>query len=181
MQSIKTFFRRVPFTLIMLTGLSLVALATNTTFEAILHHWINRLGFSSNDLWYWRIERMFTSALVTSGSKVFWDALFFVAFAVGLAEWMAGWKRAAATFWEVHLLVLILLSLIVSLAAHQLPDIGLKAIEATRNVGPSAGYFACLGLISAQLKRPWNLVSGAALFAMFVLPCSCQSPGRVPS
>jgi hypothetical protein len=158
--------------------LPLVALATNTTFETISYHWINRLVFSSNDLWYWRIERMFPSALVISGGKVFWDALFFVAFAVGLAEWMAGWKRAAATFWGVHLLVLILLSLIVSLATHQLHDIGLKAIEATRDVGPSAGYFACLGLISAQLKRPRNLVSGAALFAMFVVALFLPAAGE---
>ena len=27
----------------------------------------------------------------------------------------------------------------------------------------------CLGLVSAQLKRPWHWVSGAVLFAMFVV------------
>jgi hypothetical protein len=163
------FLRRSPFTLSMLAGLVIGALVTNTYFEQITRHWLNRTGFAPNDLWYWRIERMFTSALVTSGGAVFWEALFFVVFAVGLAEWMTGWRRAAATFWGVHLLALILLSLIVSLAIHQLHDIGLEATEVARDVGPSAGYFACLGLVSAQLKYPWNLVSGAALFAMFVV------------
>lgn len=51
---------------------------------------------------------MFISALVTSGGVVFWEALFFIAFAVGLAEWLTGWKRAAATFLGVHLLALML-------------------------------------------------------------------------
>jgi len=74
----------------MLTGLDVGALVTNTYLEQITVPWLNRIGFAPNDLWYWRLERMFTSALVTSGGRVFWEALFFVAFAVGLAEWMTG-------------------------------------------------------------------------------------------
>ena len=160
---------RIPFTLIMLSSLAIGALITNTYFEQITHHWLQRTGFSPNDLWYWRLERIITSALVTVGGKVFWEALFFIAFAVGLAEWLTGWKRTAATFWGIHLLTLVLLSLIVSLFLHQLRAFGLEATEAARDVGPSAGYFACLGLVSARVKRPWNLVSGVALFAMFVV------------
>ena len=153
----------------MLAGLIVSALVTNTTFQEISRHWLNRTGFAPNDLWYWRIERIFTSALVTSGGVVFWEALFFVTFAVGLAEWMTGWKRTTATFWGIHLLALIMLTLIVSLAEHQLRNLGFEADLLARDVGPSAGYFACLGLVSAQLKRPWNLVSGAALFAIFII------------
>jgi hypothetical protein len=135
----------------MFGGLILTALITNTYFDQINHHWLNHTGFAPNDLWYGNIERMFTSALVTSGGVVFWEALFFVIFAVGLAEWLTGWKRTAATFWGVHLLALVLLSLIISLGIHQLRDFGLEAAEVARDVGPSAGYFACLGLVSAQL------------------------------
>jgi hypothetical protein len=169
MKIIKNFLQRIPFTLLTLTGLVISALVTNTTFQAITHHWLNHTGFAPNDLWYGNIERMFTSALVTSGGVVFWEALFFVAFAVGLAEWLTGWKRATATFWGVHLLALILLSLIISLGIHQLHNFGLEAAEVARDVGPSAGYFACLGLVSAQLKRPWNWVSGGILVALFLI------------
>jgi hypothetical protein len=167
MKAINNFLRSIPFTLLTLAGLAFAALVTNTYFEQITRHWLNRTGFAPNDLWYWRIERMFTSTLVTSGGVVFWEALFFVAFAVGLAEWMTDWKRTAATFWGVHFLSLILLSLIVSLAAHQLRNIGLEASELARDVGPSAGYFACLGLVSARLKSPWNWVSGGILLLVF--------------
>lgn len=160
--------RRIPFTLILLGILIFVAMLTNTYFEQLTSRWLEHTGFAPNDLWYWRVERMFSSALVTSGGKVFWEALFFIAFAVGLAEWMTGWKRAAVTFWGVHILTLILLSLIVSLAIHQWRDIGLETIVIERDVGPSAGYFACLGLISARTKHPWHWVSGGALFIMFI-------------
>jgi hypothetical protein len=169
LKNIHALLRRIPFTLIMLGGLILTALITNTYFDQITHHWLNRTGFAPNDLWYGNIERMFTSALVTLGGVVFWEALFFVIFAVGLAERLTGWKRTAATFWGVHLLALLLLSLIISLGIHQLRDFGLEAAEVARDVGPSAGYFACLGLVSAQLKRPWSWVSGGLLFAIFLI------------
>lgn len=169
LKAIPNLLQRIPFTLLTLAGLFIAALVTNTTFQNITHNWLNRTGFAPNDLWYGNIERMFSSALVTSGGIVFWEALFFLIFAVGLAEWITGWKRTAATFWGVHLLALILLSLIISLGMHQLRDFGLEASEVVRDVGPSAGYFACLGLVSAQLKRPWNWISGGLLFAMFVI------------
>ena len=162
-------FSRFPFTLTILALLVIIALVTNTAFETITHHWLNHTGFAPNDLWYGRIERLFSSALVTSGGIVFWEALFFIVFAVGLAEWKTGWKRTFMTFWGIHLLTLILLSMIISLGIHQLRNFGLEAAEIAKDVGPSAGYFACLGLVSARLKHPWNLVSGGILFAMFMV------------
>jgi len=126
MKIIGNFLRRVPFTLLMLAGLAFAALVTNTYFREITRHWLNRTGFASNDLWYWRLERMFTSALVTLGGKIFWVAILMVAVIVGLAEWMTGWRRTAATFWGVHLLTLVLLSLIISLLLHQLRAFGWK-------------------------------------------------------
>lgn len=92
-----------------------------------------------------------------------------MAFAVGAAEWLAGSTRTAASFWGVHLLTLVLLSLIVSLTLDQLRNFGLEASEVARDLGPSAGYFACLGLVSARLKRPWNWVSGGILLAVFLV------------
>ena len=58
--------------MIMLGGLVMTAILTNTTFESLTRHWLNRTGFAANDLWYMRLERMFTSAFVTAGGKDFW-------------------------------------------------------------------------------------------------------------
>lgn len=175
--------RRIPFTLLMLGGLVLAAILTNTYIEQISQPWLDRFGFAPNDLWYWRLERLFTSALVTSGGRVFWFAMFFIAFAVGLSEWLTSTTRAVATFWGVHLLTLVLLSFIVSIALHQLRSFGLEASEIARDVGPSAGYFASLGLISATLKRPWNWKSGVVIFLIFLvslfLPPSAGEDARI--
>ena len=169
MMKIHRLAARLPFTLVMLCGMVLAALLTNTYFEAITHRWLNRTGFAPEDLWYWRLERLFTSALVTSGGRVFWEAMLFIALAVGIAEWQTGWRRTAATFWGVHLLTLVVISLIISLAVHQLRAIGLEASEIARDVGPSAGYFACLGLVSARLQHPWRWAAGALLSVNFVV------------
>jgi hypothetical protein len=173
------FLRRIPFTLIMLTGLALGGLVTNTYFQAITRHWLNRTGFATRDLWYLRLGRMFTSALVTNGGRVFWEAILLVAIFVGVVEWINGWKRAAATFWGVHLLTLVLLALIITLSLHQLHTLGIEASEVARDVGPSAGYFACLGFLSARLKHPWNWFSGGILFLFFIVALLLPVTARV--
>lgn len=167
MKKLFTFFSRVPFTLAMLVLLAFAGLLTNTYFEQISKHWLNHIGFAPNDLWYGRLERIFTSAVVTSGGEVFWQAVILVAIFVGTAEWTSGWKRAAASFWGVHFLTLVLLSLYISVSVHALNNIELEAQELARDIGPSAGYFSCLGLVSARLRRPWNWISGVILLVGF--------------
>jgi hypothetical protein len=169
MKPMAEYLRRFPFTLCMLLGLIVAAMVTNTHFAQITDQWLDRTGFAPADLVFFRFERLFTSALVTVGGTVFWEALVMVIFCVGIAEWMVGWKRTALTFWGVHLLALLLLSLIVYLSLDQLQALGMESSELVRDVGPSAGYFACLGLVSSRLKRPWNWASGAILLAIFVV------------
>ena len=65
------------------------AIVTNTHTTELSSHWLNRLGFAPRDIWFGRWERLFTSALVTSGGWVFWQAAGMVAVAVGAAEWLA--------------------------------------------------------------------------------------------
>jgi hypothetical protein len=87
-----------------------------------------------------------------------------VAFAVGLAEWLTGPLRAALTFWGVHLSTLVIESLVVVFPLHFLGMTLGSLVALSRDVGPSAGYFGALGLLSANLKHPWNLISGGLIF-----------------
>jgi hypothetical protein len=114
----KTIIRRIPFTLTMLLLLGLAAILTNTQVTSISAEWLDRLGFAPVDLFALDLGRLFTSALVTSGGRVFWEALGMVAFAVGLAEWLTDPLRAALTFWGVHLSTLVIESLIVVFLLH---------------------------------------------------------------
>jgi hypothetical protein len=160
---------RLAFTLFMLVGLIAGALVTHTGFQLISTDWLNRVGFSPNDLWGGQVWRMFSATFVTLGEISFWGSFLLAGILVGLAEWQTGWRRTAATFWGVHMLTLLLLSLIISLAASQLRALGLDASTATRDVGPSAGYFACLGLVSSRMKPPWNWVSKLAILLILII------------
>jgi hypothetical protein len=161
--------RRLPFTLIMVILLILVAWWTNSTFQELTREWVNRLGFAPRDLIFFRWERLVLSAVVTSGGLTFWLALGMVAFTSGVAEWKAGTLRTALTFWGIHLITLVVEALIFSM---QLGEPGLtqaRALFYSRDIGPSAGYMGCLGLITTFLPKPWRwLVFGAILVYLVV-------------
>ena len=160
----KTILRRFPFTLTMLGLLGMTALLTNTHTATISAEWLERFGFAPLDLLALDLGRLVTSALVTSGGRAFWEALGMVAFAVGLSEWLTGSRRAALTFWGVHFSTLLIESLFIVLPMHWAGATLGSLVALTRDVGPSAGYFGALGLVSSRLKSPWNLVSGGLIF-----------------
>jgi hypothetical protein len=148
----------------MLALLGLTAIWTGTHTAAISAKWLDRLGFAPLDLLALDLGRLFTSALVTSGGRVFWEALAMVAFAVGLSEWLTGTHRVALTFWGVHLSTLVLESLVFALPMHWIGMTLGSLVALSRDVAPSAGYFGALGLVSAHLRYPWNLISGGVIF-----------------
>jgi len=149
-----------PFTLITLGILILIALITNTQINSLSHFWLNRLGFAPRDLIHLHWGRIFTSALVTSGGKVFWEALIIITLAVGFSEYLCGSLRAAVTYWGVHLTTLLIVSYLVAIPLHLSGfSIG-SALTVARDVGPSAAYFGSMGLVSAKLNTPWRWIVG---------------------
>lgn len=150
----KTLLRRFLFTILMLFLFGIVGILTNTYVAAISNHWLDRLGFAPIDLLALDLFRLFTSALVTAGGPVFWEILRLTAFGVGLSEWLTGTRRAALTFWGIHSTTLVLELLVCALP---LQSIGMKfgsLVALSRDVGPSAGYFGALGLVSALFAIP---------------------------
>ena len=160
---------RIPFTLIMVGLLLLVAWGTHSYFQDLARVWVNRLGFAPSDFWFFRWERLILSALVTSGGTIFWLALGMVTVTSGIVEWRCGSGRAALTFWGVHLVTLLLESLLFLLPLHQLGFTQARALFFSRDVGPSAGYMASLGLITTFLPKPWRWVAFGAILAFLVI------------
>ena len=160
--------RRLPFTWLMLAGLSMVAAFTDTGVAEISRHWLNRLGYAPRDLVYMHWDRLLASAVVTGGDGAFWEALAMIAVAVGTSEWLTGTRRAAVTFWGVHLATLLIESL-VALPLHRLGFSLGTALVFARDVGPSAGYFGSLGLTLARWpKRGSRLIASGILLALIV-------------
>ncbi len=161
--------RRIPFSLVMLVLLLLVAWGTHSYFQELAREWVARLGFAPRDFWFFRWEQLILSALMTSGGAIFWFALGMVAVTSGVAEWKTGSWRAALTFWGIHLMTLVLESLLFLLPLHQLGFSQARAVFYSRDVGPSAGYMASLGLVTTFLPRPWRwIVFGAVLIFLIV-------------
>ena len=110
--------------------------------------------------------------------KPFGGALGMVTLGVGTAEWRTSSARAASTFWGVHLLTLLLESG-GALASDQAGWIATASLR-VRDVGPSAGYFGCIGLALATLRKPWRELLGILVFvglvaALFLPPRAGQS------
>jgi membrane associated rhomboid family serine protease len=75
-----------------------------------------------------------------------------VALFVGAAEQMVGTRFAAATFWGSHLAVLVLIALILRPPGLTPPSFAEGLLPLPRDVGPSVGCFACLGLAVVCLR-----------------------------
>jgi hypothetical protein len=173
------FIKRIPFTLVMVGLLVLVAWGTNSFFQELTRTWVSRLGFAPRDFWFFRWERLILSSLATNGSSIFWFALVMVGFTSGVTEWMSGSWRAVLTFWGVHLITLMLESLMFLLPLHQLGFAQARALFFSRDVGPSAGYMGSLGYITAFLPKPWRwVVFGFILVFLIVSLFLSPRPGE---
>jgi len=171
MKSLRLLLHRFPVTLSLLFLLALVAVLTNSHIRRLEPEWLAQLGFAARDFWEVRWSRLITSALVTLGGSVFWQAMGMVTLAVGAAEYLTGSKRTLATFWGVHLTTLLAEGAIVGPALHWLVFNGDSLLLLARDVGPSAGYFGSLGLAVAALpmQRRWRGLLATLIFASLIL------------
>lgn len=158
--------RRLPFTLAMLMGLAIIALLTESYGRQLSDLWYHRLGFAAQDLWSLEWYRIVTSTFATAGGQGFWRPVAMIALVVGAAEWVAGPRRTALTFWGINLIVLVVESLFVGwMAFARLHPLG-GSLLAIRDVGPSAGAIGTLGLLSGRLPRLWRRLTGIGIFAV---------------
>jgi hypothetical protein len=170
---------RIPFTLLLLVLLASFGVYTDTVAHWIQPRWVAALGFAPVDWWPPSAWRVFASALVTTGSRAFWEAVVMVALAVGACEWLAGTATTVGAFWGIQILTLGLESLVLAVAA------GLSGTPATvgalsqRTVGASIGFVGCLGVVlgrvDGRLGRALTLVTLACLAGLFFLPYPAQS------
>jgi hypothetical protein len=161
--------KRIPFTLVMVGLLLLIAWGTQSFFQELARTWVSRLGFAPRDFWFFRWERLLLSALVTSGGSIFWFALVMVGFTSGVTEWMCGSWRAVLAFWGVHLVTLVLESLMFLLPLYQLGFTQARALFFSRDVGPSAGYMGSLGYATTFLPKPWRWVAFGSIIVFLLV------------
>ncbi len=153
--------RRVPFTLALLLTLLAIGVLTGNLADRLSPAWYHQLGFAPRDLWTLEWRRLVTSALTTAGGDDFWLPWLAVALVVGVTEWTFGTRWTFIAFWALNLATLALEALLVGLSAHLLSHPLAIAMIPVRDVGPSAGIFGLLGVLSGALPKPWRWISGA--------------------
>ncbi|HBV64494.1 MAG TPA: hypothetical protein DEF45_15905 [Rhodopirellula sp.] len=126
--------------------------------------WRNWLGFAPTHLLDFQWQRLLTSLLLTAGGWKFAASMVMLTVCVGLAERCYGTLATIKLFLTTHLLVLITISIIVIVLTTFISSASLLALAEGRDVGPSAGYYGCLGGLLLSLPS-----RGKHLGFLFVL------------
>jgi hypothetical protein len=156
---------KLVFTLIFSLLLVTAAILTGSLMHALTPAWQDRLGFAPRDLFTFHWIRILTSAFVTAGGIGFLLPLGATLILLAAAEKITGTGHAVLAFWLSHVGATVGGSLVTWLAIQWITSPLLNAIYTARDVGPSAGYFGCLGLIVAHFPRRWKYVVGLAIIA----------------
>lgn len=164
--------RRVPFTIAMLVVIGAVGLTTATHWDQLPPSLLRRFGFAPFHLHAGDLVRLLTSAFLTLGGWSFYGALVMIALCVGLAEKRVGTWRTVLTFWGIHLMTLLIQSLLLAVSARHLDVLWIRLLQIEHDVGPSAGYYGCLGLVcqkQSEPRRRWLLaIIGGILLSRLI-------------
>ncbi len=145
--------RRFPFTVAMLLSLAVVGVYLRShvgLLDADVHR---RVGFSTGHLLAGQFHRLFGSLLFTAGGWRFYASLGMLTVSVGWAESAFGTVRTMLTFFGAHLATSLILGLVVAIPLTLVGSPWGKLLFYASDVGPSAGYYGCLGLAMTTLSR----------------------------
>jgi hypothetical protein len=142
--------RRCPFTVLMVATMIVVGVYGQTHVGALDSEVRQQVDYSVRLLLQGHLHRLVTSLFFTVGGLKFYSSLLLFAACVGWAETVYGTRHALLAFFGLHLATLLLLAFVIW------PLVVLETQHGTwmldeRDVGPSAGYYGCLGLAVAGL------------------------------
>ena len=153
---------RLVFTITMIVALVMASVYVRGYLGASERAILRAVGFSAERLMQGNMFPLLSSVFFTSGGWPFYGALAMLAGSVGWAEYQFGTRVAALTFFGIHIVTLLLLAFAISLPMAWLDSHRGELLFMVRDVGPSAGYYGCLGLAVTSLsprKRFWLVVS----------------------
>ncbi|MGI9472927.1 MAG: rhomboid family intramembrane serine protease [Rubripirellula sp.] len=144
---------RFKFTLCASITLIVVAVASDSYWRPLPKAWREALGFAPTNLLDLQWHRLLTSLLLTAGEWKFLASALMLAFSLGIAEARFGTWQTVKLFFTSHLAVLVALSLLVLGVSVSLQTDWAIQLSESRDIGPSAGYYGCLGAILALLSK----------------------------
>ena len=145
---------RLLFTATLTVTLTAFAFWSDSYSVQLSDSWRNWLGFSSLSLPELRWHQTLTSLVLTAGERQFVQSILMLCISVGMCEWHFGSRPAIKVFFASHLIVTVGLALFFVLPLHLGGAGWATALASERDVGPSAGYYGCLGAVLTSLKNP---------------------------
>ncbi len=152
---------RLFFTVALVATLAVFAVWSDSHSKRLSEPWRNGFGFSALSLAELRWHQSITSLVLTAGERQFVQTILMLCICVGCCEWQFGSRTAVKVFFASHLTVTIGMALLVVLPMHLCGVEWATALASERDVGPSAGYYGCLGLVVASMseqKRKWLIL-----------------------
>ncbi|HQZ38045.1 MAG TPA: rhomboid family intramembrane serine protease [Vicinamibacterales bacterium] len=160
-------WRRLPFTIVMSAAMFATAVWSSTTHRPLGIPASDMLGLAGTHLADGQWHRLVTSVFVTKGAAVFWRSWAALTVFTALAERRWGSWPTAGLFWGGHLWAVLVVTLGVAMPLYRWGSEAGLLLFTSSDVGPSAGYWSCIGAVVAGLppRRRWpiGLVMGAAL------------------
>ncbi len=135
----------------------------------------SRIGHSPHLFWTGQWHRSLTSILFTGGRLKFYVSLSMLVFSVGWLEITKGPVVAAMTFVGVHLATLMIMSIGIALSTALRETHRGNLLWYVTDVGPSAGYYGCLGAALVNLGPNFQLPVFAAICLVLAARCGWSS------
>ncbi|MCB9854500.1 MAG: hypothetical protein H6818_02350 [Phycisphaerales bacterium] len=163
--------KQLAFTITMALALFVVAAASDTLFNRISDASLDAAGLSMNHISGLQIHRIITSTFLTHGGTVFWRSWIALIIILALCELRIGTARTAGAFWLGHFLTVIAMALVIVPVLRLTTDEAGAIVYTAIDVGPSAGYFTCLGVVVVTIsnRRLRAIVSTCIVFALIAL------------
>lgn len=159
----------LPFTLLLLIVIGCGGVYFGSHVGATNSHVHQVAGYSIQLLIEGELQRAVTSLFITDGGWRFYSSLTMLALAVGFVEATRGTLRALLTFFSVHFATLLALACIILCFHALVPTLPGHLLLHTRDVGPSAGYYGCLGLAITSWKPAWRAPIISIIFIVLIL------------
>lgn len=157
------------FTLSMLAVLVVAGVYSHSHLGTLDTVFYERMGHSAHLLWLGVLHRILTSVVFTSGGWQFYSSLAMFGLSVGWLEWQCGTLTTVLVFFDAHVTTLALMFLGMALENWIVQSQPGSLLWFTRDVGPSAGYYGCLGLaVMMQSTAPRNAIIIAILSVLIL-------------
>jgi hypothetical protein len=156
---------RWPFTISAVTAVLVMAWVSGVHWNPIPQATQREFGFSAEQLLAGEFWRVFCSLFITSGGWHFFLSVAMLTTATGLAEYHCGSWRTVTAFVGIHVATLMIMSLLL-LPLWAMDSWRGELMATARDVGPSAGYYGCLGMALASWPTRWRWQTIAAVAAV---------------